>query len=74
MLLCRIQVIGAQCFSLEGVYLAATSRPIEAWKMFVQALACCQGFLLNPHFDFGQSEGEWGPKQRVYWTCFKSDL
>jgi hypothetical protein len=32
------------------------------------------GFLLNPHFDFGQSEGEWGPKQRVYWTCFKSDL
>ncbi|ERS98826.1 uncharacterized protein SPSK_04006 [Sporothrix schenckii 1099-18] len=46
MLLCRSGVIDAQCFFLAGVYLMTTLRPVEAWKMFVQALACCQGFLV----------------------------
>ncbi|KAL2865315.1 uncharacterized protein BJX67DRAFT_389519 [Aspergillus lucknowensis] len=73
MLLCGSRVIDAQCFFLAGAYLVATLRPVEGWRMFVQALACCQGFLIN-HPDRTGTEGEWSPKQRIYWTCFKSEL
>lgn len=74
MLLCRSGVIEAQCFFLAGVYLMSTLRPIEAWKMFVQALACCQGFhnyqpTLDVHHD-----GVHQLEQSIYWTCFKSEL
>jgi len=73
-LLCGGSVIDAQCFFLAGVYLMATLRPIEAWKLFVQALACCQGFSVN-HYTYGAClENEWNLKQRIYWTCFKSEL
>ncbi|KAI5456701.1 hypothetical protein BGZ63DRAFT_396019 [Mariannaea sp. PMI_226] len=75
MLLCRSGVIDAQCFFLAGVYLMTTLRPAEAWKMFVQALACCQEFAVNQqHIDNGYTEGGSNPKQRIYWTCFKSEL
>jgi hypothetical protein len=74
MLLCRSGVIEAQCFFLAGVYLMATLRPIEAWKMFVQALACCQGFHSHLRvYDSGQEEGR-QLEESIYWTCFKSEL
>ncbi|KAH8738478.1 hypothetical protein BGZ61DRAFT_545000, partial [Ilyonectria robusta] len=40
--LCNSGIIKAQIFFLAGVYLMTTIRPFEAWRMFIQALACCQ--------------------------------
>lgn len=74
MLLCRSGVIDAQCFFLAGVYLMTTLRPVEAWRMFVQALACCQGFSMDQGNDASGLEAESNPKRRIYWTCFKSEL
>lgn len=74
LLLCGSGVIEAQCFFLAGVYLMATLRPIEAWKMFVQALACCQGFSPQPSIPDGRTEEESRMEQSIYWTCFKSEL
>jgi len=71
MLLCGSGVIEAQCFFLAGVYLMATIRPIEAWKMFVQALACCQGFY-SPTYDLHEDERQY--EQSIFWTSFKSSL
>ena len=74
MLLCRSGVIEAQCFFLAGVYLMSTIRPIEAWKMFVQALACCQGFHDHRRPFEPELEDERQLEQSIYWTCFKSEL
>jgi hypothetical protein len=74
MLLCKSGVIEAQCFFLAGVYLMSTLRPIEAWKMFVQALACCQGFLGNERTFDPLDEEERQLQQSIYLTCFKSEL
>lgn len=75
MLLCGSGVIEAQCFFLAGAYLMTTLRPVEAWKIFVQALACCQGFRINQrHVEESPAEDGSDPKQRIYWTCFKSEL
>ncbi|SPO03667.1 uncharacterized protein DNG_06350 [Cephalotrichum gorgonifer] len=75
MLLCGSSVIDAQCFFLAGVYLMTTLRPAHAWKMFVQSLACCQGFAIKcQHADDGHSDDASNPERRIYWTCFKSEL
>lgn len=90
MLLCRSGVIDAQCFFLAGVYLMTTLRPVDAWKMFVQALACCQGFLVPDESSSSSSlataagstmaaaaasaEDGSNPKRRIYWACYKSEL
>ena len=68
-LLCNSGVVEAQCFFLAGVYLMATFRPIEAWRMFVQALACCRGFDTHGCDEIGHRLQE-----SIYWTCFKSEL
>ncbi|OQE38064.1 hypothetical protein PENCOP_c009G07705 [Penicillium coprophilum] len=73
MLLCRSGAIEAQCFFLAGVYLMTNLRSVEAWRMFVQALACCRGFSI-PHTHGNRHEDTWDTKQRVYWTCLKSEL
>jgi hypothetical protein len=73
-LLCKSGILEAQCFFLAGVYLMTTFRIVEAWKVFVQALACCQG-LPNPEFiNEVQYENEKQLQQSIYWTCFKSEL
>ncbi|KAK9236472.1 hypothetical protein V1525DRAFT_420403 [Lipomyces kononenkoae] len=74
MLLSQSGVIEAQCFFLAGAYLMTTFRPVEAWKMFTQALACCHGFSIHQDATSARSGDEWSPKQRIYWTCFKSEL
>ncbi|RVX74863.1 hypothetical protein B0A52_01140 [Exophiala mesophila] len=74
LLLCRTGVLEAQCFFLAGVYLMATLRPLEAWKMFVQALACCQAFYTSKSSPRGDQEGEQRLRESIYWTCFKSEL
>lgn len=72
-LLCSSGVIEAQCFFLAGVYLMATLRPIAAWRMFVQGLACCHGFFLRGPNE-PTHDDDWNSKQRIHWTCFKSEL
>ncbi|KAK4946021.1 Zcf27p [Elasticomyces elasticus] len=74
LLLCRTGVLEAQCFFLAGVYLMATLRPMEAWKMFVQALACCQAFYTEKESPDADKEGEQRLRESIYWTCFKSEL
>lgn len=75
MLLCSSGVIEAQCFFLAGVYLMTTLRPVEAWKMFVQALACCQAFAMDEQNTDGRNpEHGSNSKRRIYWACFKSEL
>jgi len=72
-LLCKSTIVEAQCFFLAGVYLMATLRPLEAWKMFVQALTCCQAFVSEQATDDGR-ESEQRLQESIYWTCFKSEL
>lgn len=38
----------------------------------MQALACCEGFSILRTNDY--HEDAWEAKQRVYWTCLKSEL
>src|SRR2546423_4859298 len=37
-------VLEAQCFFYSGVYLMSQLQPVKAWRLFTQALACCQEF------------------------------
>ncbi|OBT38945.1 hypothetical protein VE00_10489 [Pseudogymnoascus sp. WSF 3629] len=74
LLLCGSGVIEAQCFFLAGVYLMASLRPIEAWKIFVQALACCQSFSPDLTIPSARTDEEFRREQSIYWTCFKSEL
>ncbi|KAK2669813.1 hypothetical protein RAB80_015339 [Fusarium oxysporum f. sp. vasinfectum] len=71
-LLCNSDLAGARVFFLAGVYLMSTVRPFEAWRMFVQALACCQildsSSLDDPHNKESQLH------ESIYWTSFKSEL
>jgi hypothetical protein len=73
MLLCKGGVVEAQCFFLAGVYLMSTLRPMEAWRMFVQAVACCQSFR-NPRRNDVDHEEKRHLEQSIYWSCFKSEL
>lgn len=67
-------MLEAQCFFLAGVYLMATMRPLEAWKMFVQALACCQSFYSGKATPNAPTEPDRRLRESIYWTCFKSEL
>jgi hypothetical protein len=73
-LLSRTGIMEAQCFFLAGVYLMSILRPIEAWRMFVQAMACCQGFHTSNTANHSQIEDEQKIQNSIYWTCFKSEL
>lgn len=67
-------IIEAQCFFLSGVYLMTTMRPLAAWRMFVQALTCCQVLLSGVDKTGGAEQRQIGLQQSLYWTCFKSEL
>lgn len=79
-LLGRGGVLEAQCFFFSGVYLMSVLRPIHAWRLFVQSLACCQEFDFATQ-SLGLSENaipgtSRGPpaEESLYWTCWKSEL
>ena len=80
LLLCNNGIVEAQIFFLAGVYLMTTLRPAEAWNMFVQALACCQGFVSSAGGGEGDDNDDDGHQSElqlhksIYWTCFKSEL
>ncbi|KAL2846692.1 hypothetical protein BJY01DRAFT_247122 [Aspergillus pseudoustus] len=73
-LLCQSGVVEAQVFFYAGVYLMATLRPLEAWRMFVQALACCETFPSRQPPPAVIHPDEATPQRSIYWTCFKSEL
>ncbi|CRG91074.1 hypothetical protein PISL3812_08122 [Talaromyces islandicus] len=67
-------VIAAQSFVIAGMYLMSTLRPVDARKMFVQALACCQALFNHEGATSASPEGKWSHEQNIYWTCFKSEF
>lgn len=73
-------VLEAQCFFYSGVYLMSLLQPTHAWRHFIQALACCQEFeFATKSLGTGQvtpSDVYSGPpaEERLYWTCWKSEL
>ncbi|KAL2841985.1 hypothetical protein BJX68DRAFT_245045 [Aspergillus pseudodeflectus] len=73
-LLCKDGVIETQVFFYAGVYLMTTLRPLEAWRMFVQALACCETFNSSHSLAAGHTDSEATRQRSIYWTCFKSEL
>jgi hypothetical protein len=79
-LLERGGVLEAQCFFFSGVYLMCVFQPVHAWRLFVQALACCQEFdFAAQSFEVSlntTSRASKGPpeEESVYWTCWKSEL
>lgn len=72
-MLCSSGLAEAQSFFLAGVYLMSTMRPFEAWRLFVQALACCQIFESSTSSDDPHDKTSRLHKS-LYWTCFKSEL
>jgi hypothetical protein len=73
----------AQCLFLAGVYLVTTFRPFDGWRMFSQALACCQSFNFetteydNPSQASPATETTFprdeAAKQAIYWSSWKSE-
>lgn len=73
-------LIQAQCLFLAGVYLMTIFKPVEAWRMFSQALACCQNFgFLNDgeSGEYGINGTSWSEtmvsEQAIYWSAWKSE-
>lgn len=72
-------VVPAQCFFYAGVYLMSVFRPKAAWRHFIQALACCQDFefatqTLRQPQSFENSSQAPAMEQRLYWSCWKSEV
>lgn len=73
-------LIGAQCLFLAGVFLITNFQAYDAWRLFSQSLACCQGFEFDtpssgPYespVDTQQSPFE-AAKQSMYWSAWKSE-
>lgn len=72
-------VLEGQCFFYSGVYLMSRLRPVQAWRLFTQALACCQEFSCANASYVGSSNdissvGRGLPEEEcVYWSCWKSE-
>jgi hypothetical protein len=76
-------LVAAQCLFLAGVYLLTTFRPFDGWRMFSQALACCQSFDFEEHVHLDSSQAspatnatsprDEAAKQAIYWSSWKSE-
>jgi hypothetical protein len=73
-------VLEAQCFFYSGVYLMNKLQPLAAWRLFCQALACCQEFACadssyQDRISCIPSAHQILPAEEcVYWSCWKSEL
>lgn len=84
-LLCKSDIIGAQCLFLSGVYMSCIFQPVLAWRFFSQALAACQTlpFLQRAHragsttpdlaSEFPTLRADETQEQAVYWSAWKSE-
>ncbi|OAL42736.1 hypothetical protein IQ07DRAFT_337677 [Pyrenochaeta sp. DS3sAY3a] len=57
-------IVEAQCALFAGIFLVSILRPIDAWRMFLQGLAICQGFNQESHS---------AEEESIYWSCWKSE-
>ena len=73
-------VLETQCFFYSGVYLMSKLQPLRAWRLFSQALACCQDFeCANPASQGPLTRASSATpglpvEECVYWSCWKSEL
>lgn len=73
-------VLEAQCFFYSGVYLMNKLQPLGAWRLFCQALACCQEFACaHPSYQerltrIPSASQVLPAEECVYWCCWKSEL
>ena len=73
-------VLEAQCFFYSGVYLMSKLQPLGAWRLFCQALACCQDFTCaEPAYQdtlarVPSARQRLPAEECVYWSCWKSEL
>ena len=75
-------VLEAQCFFYSGVYLMSKLQPLKAWRLFCQALACCQDFTCADPSYQDQDRLTRVPsgvrslpaEECVYCSCWKSEL
>lgn len=80
--LTRTGVIEAQCLFLAGVFQMCVFRPFDAWRLFSQALSCCQNFtFLREQTRVAQSPDDGRiqsashiAEQAIYWSSWKSEL
>lgn len=61
-------------FGIFGASHTFANQHREGWKMFVQALACCQAFYGTGSEGTVENERERRLNETIYWTCFKSEL
>ncbi|KAL2699127.1 hypothetical protein AAEP93_010515 [Penicillium crustosum] len=68
-------LIQAQCLFLAGVYMMTCMRAFDAWRMFLQALAACQGFGFVQNSSHPQQQNQTGnlAEESIYWSCWKSE-
>ncbi|KAH7010487.1 hypothetical protein EDB80DRAFT_714940 [Ilyonectria destructans] len=69
-------VVEAQCVFLVGVFLMSILRPVEAWRMFLQALAICQSFKSSCRRVSNDTAGSidtTAAQESIYWSCWKSE-
>lgn len=62
-------IMQAQCLFLAGVFLMSSLRPVDAWRLFLQALVMCRTFemtLTTKATDTVAAES-------VYWSAWKSE-
>lgn len=73
-------VLEAQCFFYCGVYLMCKLQPLSAWRLFCQALTCCQEFACaDPSYQQAlirvpSCRNRLPAEECVYWSCWKSEL
>ncbi|KAL4789155.1 hypothetical protein BDV19DRAFT_395322 [Aspergillus venezuelensis] len=65
----RAGVVEAQCFFLAGVFLMSSLRPLDAWRMFLQALSICRTAMRTTQCSRAHSL----ELESVYWSSWKSE-
>ncbi|KAF7556650.1 hypothetical protein G7Z17_g1188 [Cylindrodendrum hubeiense] len=69
-------VVQAQCVFFVGVFLMSVLQPVEAWRMFLQALAICQSFKSSSRKvsqDNSSLSDSAAAEESIYWSCWKSE-
>lgn len=58
-----------QCYFLAGVYFMYNLRPLQAWRMFAQAVVC-----IHPDSPETIPPTHYSLEECVYWSCWKSEV
>ncbi|KAH7381531.1 hypothetical protein BKA66DRAFT_419113 [Pyrenochaeta sp. MPI-SDFR-AT-0127] len=62
-------LIVPQCYFLAGVYFMYNLRPLQAWRMFAQAVVC-----IHPDSPETIPPAHYSLEECVYWSCWKSEV